>query len=164
MNYIVFIDVTLVCQDNQVVDLNFIMDKISSLNDNIQELLSRKAVIKKDLEELEVNIASVLSEIVTLKMEISSNQNDKANDSLKILDTMRNAVHHIRLEPMKQNKCRYFNRGYCKFKENCRFFHSSVICEDFLEIGICKSSNGCIKRHPKNCRYWCKRAEGCKRG
>ena len=66
--------------------------------------------------------------------------------------------------PIKQNKCRYFNRGYCKFKENCRFFHSSVICEDFLEIGICKSSEGCIKRHPKNCRYWCKRAEGCRRG
>ena len=122
MNNIVFIDVKLVGEDKQVTDLNIIMDKISPLNDNIQELLSKKSEIKKDLEELDVNVTTVLSKIVTLKMEISSKQGNKTNDHLKILNTMTNTVHQLRLEPTKQNKCRYFNRGYCKFKENCKFF------------------------------------------
>ena len=48
--------------------------------------------------------------------------------------------------------------------KTCNFLHSTIICEDFLENGICKSNKLCFKRHPKNCRYWCKSAEGCKRG
>ena len=58
-------------------------------------------------------------------------------------------------------KCRHHNRGYCKFGDNCIFFHSNDVCQDFLESGICRARE-CGKRHPKDCRYW-KRKEGCRR-
>ena len=36
-------------------------------------------------------------------------------------------------------------------------------CHEYLEDGICRTVN-CIQRHPRHCRYWTKRLEGCKRG
>ena len=42
------------------------------------------------------------------------------------------------------------------------FFHSSSTCEIFLEIGKCQSK-GCSKRHPKDCRFWTREEEGCRR-
>ena len=41
-------------------------------------------------------------------------------------------------EPIKetrQKKCRYFDRGFCKYRENCRYYHSAVTCEDYLQEG-----------------------------
>ena len=42
------------------------------------------------------------------------------------------------------------------------FFHSSSTCEIFLENGKCQSK-GCSKRHPKDCRFWTREEEGCRR-
>ena len=59
-------------------------------------------------------------------------------------------------------KCRYYNRGYFKFKENCNFFHSTSVCDTFLRDGICQEE-GCRQRHPKDCRYWTRNTDGCSR-
>ena len=59
-------------------------------------------------------------------------------------------------------KCRYYNRGYCKFKENCHYLHSSSVCDTFLKDGICRKTD-CKERHPKDCRYWTRNVERCKR-
>ena len=59
-------------------------------------------------------------------------------------------------------KCRYYNRGHCKFKEKCNYFHSSSVCDTFLKDGICQEK-GCNERHPKDCRYWTRNIEGCNR-
>ena len=55
-------------------------------------------------------------------------------------------------------KCKYFNSGYCKYKEKCRFRHPAEECT----IEKC-SSKGCMKRHIKLCRYKtdCKHNEIC---
>ena len=58
-------------------------------------------------------------------------------------------------------KCRYFNRGYCKYKEECKYYHSRHICEKYLENNICNNDR-CTKRHPKHCRYWARSPEGCR--
>ena len=42
------------------------------------------------------------------------------------------------------------------------FFHSRDICEEFRSNGLCRLKN-CFLRHPKNCRYWTRTEEGCKR-
>ena len=41
-----------------------------------------------------------------------------------------------------KRKCRYFNRGYCKYGMNCKFFHSQVICNEYVEEGRCQTP-GC---------------------
>jgi hypothetical protein len=57
--------------------------------------------------------------------------------------------------------CKYFDNGYCRFGNECKFWHSEENC---IEI---KCGNiGCIIRHPKPCSYYkrkkCKFAEHCK--
>ena len=59
---------------------------------------------------------------------------------------------------LSQKKCKYFNRGFCKLlNRGCKFNHPTEICEDWCE------KSGCIKRHPKTCRYGyrCKYGKNC---
>ena len=65
------------------------------------------------------------------------------------------------MEPDKR-KCRHYNRGYCKYGNICKFSHPSSICDSYLKEGICLATT-CPKRHPKNCRYWIRKREGCMR-
>ena len=57
--------------------------------------------------------------------------------------------------------CRYFQYGFCKFRDGCRYEHRSECCDR-------KGCNGrkCLWRHPRPCRYlrkngWCKFEENC---
>ena len=61
---------------------------------------------------------------------------------------------------MKEKKCKYFNKGYCKFKIKCKFAHSEEICKTYLEGRKCEEA-ACKDRHPKVCKWWLK--GGCKR-
>ena len=66
------------------------------------------------------------------------------------------------LERNYEKKCRYEDKGYCKYKSNCKFYHPGQICEKFLRDGKCESGQTCNNRHPRKCRYW-KGGEGCNR-
>ena len=46
------------------------------------------------------------------------------------------------------NKCYYYNRGYCKKKKKCLFFHPTSDCKE-----NCTVKNKCDKRHRKKCKY-----------
>ena len=61
----------------------------------------------------------------------------------------------------KVKVCRYFNRGLCKYKNECRFIHSKKICEKHLKTPKCEI-NKCQDRHPKPCK-WFNSSEGCSR-
>ena len=61
----------------------------------------------------------------------------------------------------RKKVCRYFNRGYCKYKLDCRFVHSQKICEEHLKHGKC-GDNCCNDRHPKECK-WFGTSVGCRR-
>jgi len=60
-------------------------------------------------------------------------------------------------------KCRHNNKGYCKHKNRCGFYHHEQICENFVKDGSCEIENTCPFRHPKECKYT-KDSSGCKRG
>ena len=47
------------------------------------------------------------------------------------------------------NICRYNRFGYCRYGEICRKHHIDELCGD----SNCDSSN-CVKRHPKECKYF----------
>ena len=64
-----------------------------------------------------------------------------------------------------QVKCKFFERGYCKYGSKCRFRHPSRACEDF-EMNLCSDGAKCEHRHPKRvCLYWmrghCSEGEKC---
>ena len=59
-------------------------------------------------------------------------------------------------------KCRYYDRGHCKYKRGCKYFHPRDICSDYLQKGQCEIKN-CMDRHPKVCKFWSKSKGGCKR-
>ena len=54
--------------------------------------------------------------------------------------------------------CKFYNTGYCKFTENCKFDHPKNKCTE----SPCKNKL-CRKRHPKQCRYKdkCRRQISC---
>ena len=56
--------------------------------------------------------------------------------------------------------CKYFDNGYCRHEEKCRFFHPRINCE----FSQCVNPS-CQNRHPKYCRYFkrnkCKFGENC---
>ena len=55
-------------------------------------------------------------------------------------------------------KCKFFNSGFCKFTNKCKFIHPKSNCQN----ESCKSK-GCQLRHPKPCRYndKCRRQTTC---
>ena len=60
-------------------------------------------------------------------------------------------------------KCRYFNRGFCKYATKCKYAHpADTTCNVFLTDEQCFVYK-CPYRHTKDCRYW-KRGQGCHRG
>ena len=46
-----------------------------------------------------------------------------------------------------QIKCRYFDKGYCKLKNSCKYYHPSSDCEN-----RCKDDK-CRYRHRRDCKY-----------
>ena len=58
-------------------------------------------------------------------------------------------------------KCRYYNRGYCKYKQKCKYSHPKEICKEYLTRETCENIE-CCDRHPRVCK-WIDSNEGCKR-
>ena len=57
--------------------------------------------------------------------------------------------------------CRYYNKGYCKYENKCRYFHPLKTCKNHLESQKCQVKL-CKERHPKVCKWFIKEV-GCKR-
>ena len=60
-------------------------------------------------------------------------------------------------------KCRYYDRGHCKHKSGCRYFHRKDSCRRYLGGEKC-ARKSCRDRHPKVCKLWSKSKSGFKRG
>ena len=45
-------------------------------------------------------------------------------------------------------KCYYFNKGYCKFKNKCKYYHPTCDCQN-----KCENRKTCTKRHRRLCKY-----------
>ena len=68
----------------------------------------------------------------------------------KIMETEHayNRNNKVLLSSVKTNRCKYYNRGYCKLRENCKFLHPKEDCT-LRE----KCQYNCLKRHRIMCRY-----------
>ena len=57
----------------------------------------------------------------------------------------------------KENVCKHYNVGYCKYKAKCMFLHPTEECDN-----KCKRITG-LKRHRKICNHgdYCKHKQKC---
>ena len=145
------------------------MVTIASLNSKINSLFEKKQDINKEIENFDKEVFDVLSEVIKICDYVVTNDTEDREIVTKTCNTMKSTLENLGIVKNKNvmyeapsKKCRYYNRGYCKFHDQCNFFHSSSICEQFQQEGMCRKK-GCRERHPRNCRYWTKNPEGCKR-
>ena len=119
-------------------------ESIKAIDEEIKRIAIEK--IKRDTSEKEVDAA-----IKQLNSEIFKLQRVEREDKSK-------EEAQTDSDKAKGIKCRYFNSGYCKYKQKCKFAHPNNICKD-----ISCEKDKCPKRHPKACKYQ-KEATGCWRG
>ena len=121
-------------------------DKVEqSQNQEVREIMNSQKV----LEEL---ISEKSNDIKNIEMEIKKIQSEKleaapGNEKKNIAKV--------------EKKCNYFNKGYCKYKTDCKFTHPSEICKTYIEGGRCDQKS-CNDRHPNVCK-WLRGNSGCRR-
>ena len=99
-------------------------------------------VSKEEREDLEKNVKTLEIKVTrNVKMELIIDKTEEKTD----------------------RKCRYHDRGFCKSGKVCSYYHPKEICGNVRREGSCNRSN-CLKRHPKDCKYWKGDIRGCLRG
>ena len=119
-------------------------ESIKTIDEEIKSIAIEKTKRDNTKQEVDAAISQLNDEIRRLKL-------------VQEKDKSRKEVHVVN-EKAVGTKCRYFNSGYCKYKNNCKFIHPSEICKD----SECRKDK-CLKRHPKACK-WYRGESGCKRG
>ena len=70
-------------------------------------------------------------------------------------DTIQELQNKQEIRQIKGNKkCRFYNTGFCRSRENCPFKHPENSCKEHLETGKCSSYRTCQERHPRKCRHF----------
>ena len=115
-------------------------------NKEIQNIMESQKILDIAMKENSDAIEKINSEIRDL-------QNDKSKENVHQEDN--------RKTEKGAKICKYYNRGHCKYKMECRFRHSNQICKTHLEGGKC-DKNVCQDRNPKVCKGW-QGKSGCSR-
>ena len=121
-------------------------------NKELQEILKSQEMIDRIIVENSDSIKRLDREIAKLEKE-----KPKVDEPKEALET--NEDEGRVDETIK--KCRYYNKGYCKYEEKCKFAHPLQTCQKHLETLKCTVKE-CKDRHPKVCK-WFTREVGCKR-
>ena len=138
----------------------------------IEEYLNNKVEsLVKQMWMCEEERKSLLLELIT--MENTSNNSGSGGNLTNVCKTLKMIIENIEVtvqntynnnsetceQEKERRKCRHFNRGFCKYRDSCGYFHPSTICAEYLRDGICLRES-CNERHPKHCRYWSNSPEG----
>ena len=133
-----------------VKDLKAKVEKMMEKNEKqeIQDILEKQKVLEELLAANAKSIKQIEDEMREMRGKLVEPQVSKETDK----DTDKG---------VEIKKCRYFNRGHCKFKLECRFSHPKEICAKILEVRKCEQ-HLCKMRHPKPCK-WDQGRGGCRR-
>ena len=132
------------------------LDKRTAVEENkeIKEILEAQKVIDEVIVENSDAIKRIdreMKQIMDKKCDTTNHDSDKDEEEPK-----------DKVKKIQRRKCRYFDRGFCKYNKKCRFSHPDVICKDYLKTHKCEKK-GCPERHPKSCK-WDQEKGGCNRG
>ena len=59
----------------------------------------------------------------------------------------------MNIEIQEQRKCYHFNKGYCKFKEKCDYYHPTIDCIDKCQVVTCKYRHRNVCTYGDNCYH-----------
>ena len=132
----------------------------------ILDLKSKVGVLE---EKLHVNPNNDVDELVKQQKRVDEAITANTVAILKIDEEINVLSNNVKQKSSMEGKlgtsrkCRHYNRGHCKHKGGCDFFHPKEICKEYLNDKKCDKKD-CVDRHPKVCKYWLKSNAGCKRG
>ena len=125
----------------------------TNISNNIKDFINNKNITIKNVDKI--------TDLVTKNL-CNEKERNILKAILKTVETVDTLNIKTEAKDEKKTKCKYYNRGYCKYKDKCTFDHFEENCKEFLSTGHCSISKSCMFRHPKNCRFWTKKSEGCK--
>ena len=65
--------------------------------------------------------------------------NEVINDKNKIIETLQNKTKSKEIKvKSNERRCRYWNRGFCKKGDECRFYHPEADCGIIFTSGKCE--------------------------
>ena len=121
-------------------------------------------------EDLESRCNLLMSEIQSTRKYLENSEEEaemlidfmknKYGNALK-LESLINLVDKKEIQDIK-GTCKYWNRGYCRNRERCRYDHPEEDCDVFMLNKDCRIQSFHL-RHRRTCKYW-KTEEGCFRG
>ena len=115
-------------------------------DDDIKEILENKKLIEEILE----NHTEVISR---MEDEIKRMETEKCKADVVRIDADTKDEASGEVEKVKKIKCRYFNKGFCKYRKKCRYLHRKNICSDYVTNAKCLQTT-CEDRHPEMCKFW----------
>ena len=143
------------------INICILFEKIKPFEQRLVTVETEQAkdyVLKKPFDEQTISlnntynvfeewISSNKDSIVKLELDLENLKTIKLDESAKA-------------NKNKVNRCKWWNRGFCKYKKDCPDLHPQEICSE----GQCESKE-CEKRHPNTCKNWkkgfCKFLEQC---
>ena len=124
-------------------------------NDDLEVLMDKQKMVD---EAITANTAAILK--IDKEIKVLSKEREKEI----IIEVKEDTIESIQIgqdEKHKRRKvCRYYNTAYCKYRGECRFFHSDTICKLHIDSGVCRKKE-CFERHPKTYK-WLKCKGGCR--
>ena len=119
------------------------LDKRTAVEENkeIKEILEAQKVIDEVIVENSDAIKRIdreMKQIMDKKCDTTNHDSDKDEEEPK-----------DKVNKIQRRKCRYFDRGFCKFNNKCRFSHPDGICKDYSKTHKCEKK-GCPESHPKS--------------
>ena len=123
----------------------------------IKEILESQRVIDEILVANTDAIKRINKELLEVEGKIKKQKLEEVESIKSPIEIIGNVVK----QGMKR-KCRYNNRGHCRYRDRCKYYHSENICKTYLEYQKCDDKS-CSDRHPKVCKYWLKSRAGCLR-
>ena len=126
---------------------------------DIERIIEKQKELDKAIAKNNAALLKIEKEMVAF----DTKKQAKAQDGNIDCKTNANVTKdHGKVVHTKTKKCRYFNRGYCKYKSGCRYSHPKEVCKEHLASQNCENVN-CLDRHPKVCK-WMESKNGCNRG
>ena len=142
---------------NQIKGIN---KRISTIEEEMEHNNNSKEVqeiikLQPIMDEIIVANSDAIKIIKSEVKNIKQNKNDDEKTYKKLEKSTSNDL-------VKEIKCKYNNRGYCRNKQKCKYLHSNIVCEKHIKGEVCEN-NHCSLRHPRKCLLF-RMKSGCRFG
>ena len=150
-----FSDDTLASEGGKQMETHNMDDFTEDIFNNVNHLIECQRFVVERVEFLETKRLEITNMIRSLSdpnhKETLENQLNKMEMKVSITcvtDKVHNRVVVIDdcLDMIKNIKCRYNDRGYCRSQSDCVFFHAENVCDKVLSNGKCTESKKCLLR------------------